>query len=147
MEVFFLIVGSIVGLGFMILHGPKFYVSLFASHWKKVTGHILHLIVEEGEKFEGGRKTFQARIDYDYNYLGINRRASHFLARSDYDDRKDSKKRMDSYAMGQEINVYVYISCPSKSTLVSGVKYGNFVQFLFGVGVLVLCLIQLQNVI
>lgn len=132
----------------MIGYGREFYFSLFTSRWKKVTGRVVHATVEETiDQYDERRSRFQARADYDYDYLGITRRGQHFLAGNVYDSREEAKARLDAYVVNQEIDVYVYLNRPSKSTLVPGIEYGSLVAFLFGVGVLGLCLHQLQRII
>lgn len=61
----------------MIGYGREFYFSLFTSRWKKVTGRVVHATVEETiDQYDERRSRFQARADYDYDYLGITRRGN-----------------------------------------------------------------------
>jgi hypothetical protein len=146
MEAFFLVVGCAVGLGFMMLHGPVFYSSLFVSRWKKVLGRVVHTAVEEHiDPQNRSARRFDARVDYEYDYSGIVRRGKHFFMRHYEETKEESQARLNAYPVDLELDVYVYMDRPNRSTLTPGINYSSMAQFCFGVIVLALCLFKLAG--
>jgi hypothetical protein len=136
-----LLFGSGLALVFIVVFWRSFLRSAASRHWRQVPGTVRAVVIEQHMR-TGGADRFSARVDYDYVFEGRQLRSSEPIGGS-YVDRDVAVNSGRAYTAGQQVLVAVDPARPRNSTLRPGLKPGNLVPLLFGVGMLVFFLTRL----
>ncbi|MGO4382135.1 DUF3592 domain-containing protein [Pseudoduganella sp. RAF53_2] len=136
MEELFLIVGCVIGLGFVTLSTRALRAGSASKRWRQVGGVVRHVVIESRRgDIDSKLDVFTARVDFEYVFEDARYRNGQYVGESN-EDRDIVMHCARDFIAGKYIDVYVDPQQPQQSTLYPGMKSGHVCLFLFGIGVL-----------
>lgn len=134
MKAFFLVVGGLVGLAFILFSVRDLRTGAASRHWTRVQGRVRQVVIETTSS-RGEAEQYRVRVDFEYEFKGAPQRNGELVGSPSY-DRDIAAHYGSGYVPGKAVDVYVDPQRPSRSTLDPGIKYRSLVALLFGVGTL-----------
>jgi hypothetical protein len=133
-EIFFLVVGCVVGLVFILFSVRALLVGAASRHWPRVQGRVRQVVIETSIQ-SGKPDRYRARVDFEYEFNGAPHRNGEFVGSPSL-ERSIAAGYGSGYTPGKPLDVFVDPKRPSHSTLDPGLKLGSVVALLFGIGAL-----------